>query len=434
MPIIYIHGVANRDPSAFEPTEKYLRRYIASEIAADPEKVEIIHAFWGDVGARFRWGGASRPVTPIVGMGAGDSVTGAEQAIATAEMPTVLAHLPDRMSRSSAVSSGSLEDDLIAGGPSSSESKISKSSSSSALRLSSLSPKQLSDLLATNLQANADTQADVTVIFAADAVAYDSQTISKLSECADLDEEWALLETLIAERVRDDDASDSGLVAMGIPPWLQTLGDYVKESLRRGDDLPGYALTRVVAEFRKPLNEFVTVFLGDVFTYLKNRGDATAPGEIPQRFLDALDKAKASQKERVGEPLIVLSHSMGGQIVYDIVTHFLPNMPAYANTKIDVWCATASQVGLFEELKLFIESKETYQSGNPVPFPTQHLGYWWNVWDHNDFISYTAEGIVSDLDDSNYNSGMPLHTAHGGYLQRPSFFRDFARTVKQAIS
>ena len=132
---------------------------------------------------------------------------------------------------------------------------------------------------------------------------------------------------------------------------------------------------------------------------------------------------------------MVLSHSMGGQIVYDIVTHFLPNLKSHEKYKdiyIDFWCASASQVGFFEELKLFLASDEKYsaKSGQRVPRPDkQYLGYWWNVWDYNDFISYSAKDIFDEVEDGVYNTGMFLMDAHGGYLVRPSFFRQFAEKL-----
>src|SRR5262249_26923671 len=151
------------------------------------------------------------------------------------------------------------------------------------------------------------------------------------------------------------------------------------------------------------------------------------PGGIPNRLLRTLVAARENQQQRNGEPLIVLSHSMGGQLVYDAVTYFLPQIPAYAGIRIDFWCATASQVGLFEELKLFLVRNTGYCPGNPVPFPERkYLGGWWNVWDHNDFISYSVRGIIRDVDDGPYNSGMSVLRAHSGYLKRPSFYRAFS--------
>jgi len=96
---------------------------------------------------------------------------------------------------------------------------------------------------------------------------------------------------------------------------LAPLTDRLGETLKRADDLPAYAVSMVAAELRPWLNEFLSVFIGDVFAYLAKRGNATAPGEIPQRFLNKFRIAQENKERRGGEPLVVLSHSMGGQIV-----------------------------------------------------------------------------------------------------------------------
>jgi hypothetical protein len=166
----------------------------------------------------------------------------------------------------------------------------------------------------------------------------------------------------------------------------------------------------------------------------KNRGDKQQLGDVSSRVLTKLKEANQGQRDK-DEPLVVLSHSMGGQIVYDLVTYFMPEIPAYKNLRIDFWCASASQVGLFEELKLFRASNDQYgkQHNNQVPLPDRrYLGGWWNVWDHNDFISYSAKNIIADVDDQDYNSGMSVIQAHRGYVERPSFFRAFAEKLRLA--
>ncbi len=129
----------------------------------------------------------------------------------------------------------------------------------------------------------------------------------------------------------------------------------------------------------------------------------------------------------------MLTHSMGGQIVYDLVTHFLPGAQG---PRIDFWAATASQVGLFEEEKLFLASQPQYSAAhnNKTPFPDRrYLGAWWNVWDNNDIISYTAAPIFEGVDDECFNSGISFVQAHSEYLARPSFYRKFADKLKHAM-
>jgi hypothetical protein len=86
-------------------------------------------------------------------------------------------------------------------------------------------------------------------------------------------------------------------------------------------------------------------------------------------------------------------------------------------------------VGLFEELKLFAASDPQFsrQSNKAAPFPDRrYLGGWWNVWDHNDFLSFTVKSIFAGVDDAEFNTGMSLIHAHSGYVERPSFYRAFA--------
>jgi hypothetical protein len=211
---------------------------------------------------------------------------------------------------------------------------------------------------------------------------------------------------------------------------LSGLRDRLGEAISRGASLPAYAMSVLAAETRPAINHMATLFLGDVFVYIDARGDAAKPGAIVQRLLTDLDAAHASGIAR-REPLIVITHSMGGQLVYDAVTYFIPQSTTFNHIKIDFWCATASQVGLFEELKLF-RLKTPTKTPDKIPFPHAHLGVWWNVWDSNDFLSFTARDIFDRVDDEPYNSGLSLATAHSGYLHRPSFFRRLVRKLEAA--
>lgn len=299
MPIVFVHGVAARQDDhihlrRWQKYDDYLRYYVAPVIAPDPENVAITMAYWGDVGVKLAWGGASCP--PLV-------------------IPTVKNH-PFAA--------------LLAGG-----------------------------------------------------------------------------------RRRDF--------------WAE-LG---KRSLA----LPGGLVAKAIAIMRHRLNQEQTVFVGDALQYFAHRGTAARPGPIPLRVLTTLAAARANQRQRPGEPLVVMSHSLGGQIIYDIVTHFLPNLPDYANIRIDFWAATASQVGLFEELKLFLASSAEYGPHNPVPFPDKRfLGGWWNVWDPHDFLSFTVNGLIAGVDDEFFDSGLWLTEAHYAGIEQPSFYIALAHKLKSYLA
>ncbi len=72
------------------------------------------------------------------------------------------------------------------------------------------------------------------------------------------------------------------------------------------------------------------------------------PGSIPHEVLRVIKRA-VDERADSDEPLVILTHSMGGQIVYDIGRTFLPKLPPKSRTTTAsprrLWAATASQVG-----------------------------------------------------------------------------------------
>ena len=439
MPILYVHGVAVRDATGWPKIKRYLERYIAPVIAQDPENVAISRVDWGPLGVDFAWDGASCPPTPLAGMGGGTAAQPTvAQAITLASSPGVFAGLTASLAAASS-----------AGGLVSAGASPIPELGEAVPRLKDMTANQLSDLAVAVLeQVVTDPAEQVSASLAADEVAHHSETLTRLGSCGDRDEEAALFQQLLTVAWQGETVAP-GLLPMGsIGVKLMQFKDRLVETLGRTVRLPGLVFGRAVAEFRRPLNDGVTLFLGDVFTYLNKRawddgigedtlppGQRKRPGNIPARVLADLTTAQQNQQNRGGEPLIVLTHSMGGQIVYDLVTYFLPGLPEDQNVRIDFWCATASQVALFEEMKLFLASSSDYSKlkGNRAPCPERRqLGGWWNVWDHNDFISYTARRVFEGVDDEPYTTGYSLWGAHSGYLQRPGFFRKFARKLEAA--
>jgi hypothetical protein len=404
--------VNTRNRDGFHEIEPYLRRIVAPALSGYPEGVLIDDVFWGDIAAHFAWNGASRPRTRILKMGAEESAA-FDRAAAAVEHPEAL-KTARSLSPTPPAAGG-----LISGG---------SAAAPGAQRLRDLSPDELSDLIALTIgrtEIPADKKSKL--ILEADALVREEGFRAELAAARDAAEEVNLL----MRRLRERAPAEAALLPMGAGDWLAGVGDRLRETLRRTVELPAYVLSAAIAELRGPLNQFISVFLGDVFAYLNNRGDASAPGPIVMRLLEKLESAHAEKRTRL-EPIVVLSHSMGGQVVYDAVTYFLPQIPRFHEIRVDFWSATASQVGLFEELKLFRASSPQYLEGKPVPFPAANLGVWWNVWDYNDFVSYTAKDIVDKNLDESFDSGMNLLTAHGGYLKCPSFYRKFAEKLGDA--
>ncbi len=288
MPIIYIHGVNTRSRAGFLEMEPYLQRLVAPAISDAPEHVLIEDAFWGDAAATFAWDGASRPQTRLLGQGGNRmDVPPIEGALTASAFAEAFRRLP------SAPSSTPATGGLIAGGSAARP-------RGGNVRLRDLKPSELSDLLAVMIgQAVADPATRAQLSLVADAVAHDTSTPAALATAGSAVQELDQLLRLIRQRAE----ADTELLGMGVPTWLAGVRDRLGEALSRALDLPAYTLSVVAAELRKPLNELISMFLGDVFVYLNERGNANAPGEIPQRLLTQLDRAHANQCERGGEPL-----------------------------------------------------------------------------------------------------------------------------------
>jgi hypothetical protein len=424
MPIVFVHGVGVRDEAAWLSTRAFLRRYIAPVISCDADKVQILQAYWGDLGVRFAWNGASRPRAPLTGQGAELDPSPLDEASA-------LLAVDERTVNYSETAEPAYTSELAPMGPR----RGGSSSSGRKLEIAALSPDELSDLFSQAV-ANDDSasQADRTrMVIAVDDVAHDGKTLAEMAKLNTLDEQIQLLQ----QRLKDRLDADAEVAGMGVPTWMQKTVDRVREAASRTGGIPGFVLARGVAEFRRPLNDQVTTFIGDVFVYLNSRRDAKGTrGAIPTRVLDTLQEARRAPGGPSDEPLVVVTHSMGGQIIYDLVTTFIPEARSAGESipRIDFWCATASQVGLFEEAKLFLASDDSIKADaaeSIVSFPDRSvLGGWWNVWDHTDFISYTVQEIIAGVDDGAFTAGQLQ--AHSGYLARPSFYRRFGEKLASA--
>jgi hypothetical protein len=420
MPILYVHGVNTRTREPFENgIRRYLRRYVAPAISDDPATVMIEQAFWGDVAVKFAFDGVSRPRSQLLGQGADEiaDISGLHKVLAAATLNEYVAEWPS--------AAPSPSDALIGGSAPASD------PTASPISLDSFSEDELSDLLAGIIGAVVPNETErCRLTIAADEVSRDARIRAKLSQEQSAEVQVAILLDAIQARSTEGQV----LLAQGFADWVGRVRDRVGEAVRRSVSFPVYAASVVAAELRKPLHELVSLFIGDAFHYLHTRLDGTGPGVIPRRVLDQLMLARSNQRERNGEKIVVLSHSMGGQIVYDAVSHFLPSNEAYADIRVDFWCATASQVGFFEEAKLFLASDPQYGAASLVPLPHKNLGAWWNAWDPNDILSFKASGVFQEVDDEPYSSGMSLLSAHGGYLERPSFYRQWAEKLGRAAA
>lgn len=160
-----------------------------------------------------------------------------------------------------------------------------------------------------------------------------------------------------------------------------------------------------------------TFLIGDAFCYFGNRGSLATPGPIPERVIKAIEDAHAMKTD--DDPyVIVIAHSMGGNIICDVLSAFAPT------AKIDWLVTVGSQFPLFADLQMFpgLGGERPY----PMPAGVKH---WINVFDPNDLLGYPAGHLFTGIDDFYLATGHIGAKAHEDYFCRRSFYRHLARRI-----
>ena len=182
----------------------------------------------------------------------------------------------------------------------------------------------------------------------------------------------------------------------------------------------GAVINPLVRRVRPAAHKRVSLFIGDVFKYLAERttrgpNGQVVEGPIVREVARAFDRADAARKPGVDDLLIIVGYSMGGNIAYDILTSFRPKIIC------DLFVTVGSQVGMFEELKLFRSSNPALKAGTTVPLPA-NIKRWLNVFDPADVLSYSTARIFNQSRDFGFSTGATALTAHGMYFDRPEFY------------
>ncbi|MEV6977442.1 hypothetical protein [Kitasatospora sp. NPDC093806] len=394
MPVVFVHGVGNHDEHEVREAERLRRRLFARNllpaIGADPEHGVLLFPWWGQAGAVPRWGRVCYP-------DAADSLGTAEdesllQELAAAEPP------PDGRTKNVILDTA-------------------RTSVADAVDLlySALDPEACDDAELDELAALAVPLADYSEKYRR----YDPNDPFWAGIGDDLDLITALVET----------GPDTG-------PEMDTLGaDHSLREKARGRLLQAAATlktalvappTRLTAGgLRRLTGTPVYDYLGDVFKYLTLRGTPDHPGEIVRIVLD--DLRKAADAGPAGEPLVVVAHSMGGNIVYDIASHFHPEL------EIDVLVTIGSQPGLFAEFSAFHGVPEDLpRPGHGLVPALANVRSWINVVDRSDILCYSAEPVFDGVKDLRYESGALW--AHSAYFKQPNFHARLAKHVREATA
>jgi hypothetical protein len=377
MGIVFVHGVTVRKGRAYDSEVKnrnaLLRRYLHGQ-PEFPASGEVEEAYWGDHAAKFRFNHACLPKENTEDFGLSEE----------------------------------LENELLA------EFMTGDELSNSAVlpAIAAKSPAAAMDLLiAFAALGSPNGMSDDLAAFSV-AVGGRVDAMDKYpATMADLPSDKAVLDTFhdhlgsVVQPGAENEAFGPNEI------WVR-LGEGLRRLRSVADRQLGAA---AVAVLRNAAHRNVALFMGDVLTYLDQRGARDNLGKIPSIVAQHII---AAQSAAPGEPTLVIAHSMGGNIVYDLLTHLDPKI------QVDTLVTVGSQVGLFEELSLFGPDGRLAAS-RPARKPPG-VTRWLNVFDTNDPLGYAAEGIFDDVKDLAYSTGRGVIKAHTSYFLLPSFYRRLA--------
>jgi len=215
--------------------------------------------------------------------------------------------------------------------------------------------------------------------------------------------------------------------AAGAQFGLGDLWDWVRQAvdrLIRG--AANHASDAAMLRFKPQIAQAGVRLIGDLCAYLDMRSPLR-PNPIASAVLDAL--AQAWESKQPGEPLVVVAHSFGGDIVYDVLTAFADRLPS--NFRIDACVTVGSQVGLFQELDNHQKKISDFGITPPqrLPMPAG-VARWINVFDYADPFAFRASDVFEGVVDVQFDTGAPLWAAHNAYFDRPSFYTRLAARLK----
>jgi hypothetical protein len=407
MSIIYIHGVKVRTPAHGVELGRPMLHWLGPKISVGGVLPDYQSVYWGDVAARFRWDLASRPKTAILRAGAGDVFAGL----------------------------GSLRE-AAASTPIDASAPLTPAAGPVIGRPVTPAATPAPPLTTVPREKRGDFVADLYLAVhprshrAEDPIAEDPRVAALAYAAAEVADRWDIIvggETSDAMRAArlvsevDRRLPGGDVVAMGgFADWMTTAG----EALRRATVWPADAVSTVFAELRPVVNEFAAYFIGDVLAYINERDAASAIGVVPQRVLEALRGAH-QRRQRTGEKIVIVTHSMGGQLLYDALSFYALKDPSLEGLVVDHWLSCGAQVSLFAELCLFKGQPSNVVGPAKLPSPSSVQG-WTNFYDLNDLVGFVMAPIFAGVVDKPYDTGFGLAFAHTGYLARPSFFEAMA--------
>ncbi|WP_328549888.1 hypothetical protein [Streptomyces sp. NBC_00366] len=385
MPIVFVHGVGTRRSSKYHRLTKargeLFQEFLAPALKATG-RLHIVNPFWGDKAASFGWDHACLPRR-------------SEQLGSEASSTEVLAaeyfgqgnDAPGR---------------LLIG--------VASRSLLSAIDL----------LWAAAAEETPPTEASALANLAVTAVAYAERHPRPIwLNRARNDNEFF---TQLLDEIHATQAPTRIPAAEKFGAW-NIASSRLYEGFQRLTSVPARTSTNLLVNtFRGRIHRQGAEFFGDVLAYLRQREEHGADSPIAQEIASHLAAAK-QQDAQDGAPLVVIAHSMGGNIVYDLLSNLR------ADLSCDILITVGSQVGLFAELDLFPSVSRERAVEGKVP-PLANVDRWINIFDPDDLLAFATMPIFHGSHDLQYSTGKGILKSHSFYFRRPSFHRRLAKKLE----
>ncbi|MGK3106134.1 hypothetical protein ACPCYV_19455 [Streptomyces mordarskii] len=398
MPLVHVHGIGNRapqDPEHVAVRDALYRQHVLAAAGCDQDKTRVWSPWWGGLVAEPAWDWASLDVAGTEQLGGVEEASAAEAAVLDVAAQAGAAE-PDRVLIAAAATSLQWAIEIVCGSLVGTEDELREGAAFCGR--------------ATAYWAEcSDTggRGDGSAVFPWLAeVGDDTELLKRLSTELDAWRPAAVTNT------RGGAAGWETFGAAGGVPRAP------RSVLRRLNSCAAMAVTRGgAALLRRQPTRRLALLLGDVMGYFAQR-DTAENSSIIALVSEALEEAAGHARQH-GEPLVVVAHSMGGNIVHDVLSHFRPDL------QVDLLVTAGTQVGLFEELKLFRASDRllTGAGGRRVP-ALPNVSRWINVVDPADPLAFAAAGVFAGAEDLNFGTG--AWWAHGGYVTSPHFHHRLA--------
>jgi hypothetical protein len=173
-----------------------------------------------------------------------------------------------------------------------------------------------------------------------------------------------------------------------------------------------------INKIRPSVTTLLGQFIGDIVIYQEGRGDRGHPTGIAEFLVNELRKADAARSAEDSK-LIIIGHSLGGVVAYDLLSHFAPDIVC------DLFITAGSQVAMFEELKRFRASDPAIHDPDGRVERPANISCWINTYDLTDVLGFSTKGVFKDdpkTENFEFDTDAAPIVSHGAYFDSAQFY------------